>query len=349
MTRGIVVGLASAGVLVLGSAACHVPPRMPQQLLRDGTPVPVQVTGGHEGRAYVGVNVKDAEVVVGDVAIHVEDARSARPRDLTRPSLDDALAMIASAASNVADIAVDVNAAAKEVHDAAGNAHASRTTQRVRGSAVDRVRAQSSAIARGASKVAEGAEVIAGVAELARVLGVILGDPNDDTTLRIAADARGTPYRATCSLREKKLLEERPGISCTIVRADAPPTRVWHLNVATTEPELAAGLPPSRGWLRAEPPHPTSPRFWISRPDATVRMLGRRTRDDYTAFAVMHEGKPLASLRVRDADAPPAVWFARDRSDLDGETNDAVEIALAILALPPWTTLPSWKNPSDAS
>ncbi len=319
-------------------------------------PIDVVVTGLPADGARVGTAVRGVEVVLGDAAILVEEAEKAAATDLTRPSVDDALAVLASSAADVSALATDVRSAASRIGDATTGVHlgatlgasggprvSAGTTVRFEGTAPERVRAQASAVERGAAKVAQAAEVIAGAVALARGLGAILGDPNDDTRLRIAADARGVPYRATCTLREKALEVERPRLSCTILRADRPPTTVWHLNVGTTDPAMTDLLAPARGWLRAEPTGPTRPNLWISRPDGTVRTLGRTKLEDFTAFAVQRDATPIASLRVRDA-SPPAVWFARDRG-LDDEASGALSVALAILALPPWPTMKADPKP----
>lgn len=334
-------------------AGCSAPPRSPQQIMRETVPpTSVIVTGLPADGARVGTAVKGVEVVLGDVAIRVEEAEKATAADLTRPSVDDALAVIASSAADVGALATDVRGAAARIGEAttsgvhvgatlgaSGGARVvAGTTVRFEGTAAERVRAQASAVERGAAKVAQAAEVVAGAVALARALGSILGDPNDDTRLRIAADARGVPHRATCMLREKTLQDERPRLSCTIVRADGPPTTVWHLNVGTTDPGMTDLLAPARGWFRAEPTGPTRPNLWISRPDGTVRTLGRTSLSDFTAFAVQRDATPIASLRVRDA-SPPAVWLARDLGGLDEEASGALSVALAILALPPWPTM----------
>jgi len=296
----------------------------------------------------LGAAAKGAEVAFGDVVIRVEDAQKAKASDITRPSVDDAVAMLASNATDLKALASQIRGSAARVGEATANGVRigtaidgpggarveGGTTVKVEGAAAERVRAQASAVERGAAKVAQAAEMVQGITELVQFLGAISDNPNADTRLRIAGDAGGVPHRATCTLQESKLIDERPGLSCTIVRADVPPTTVWHLNVGTGETAVGQ-FPTARGWLRAEPTGPSRPNLWITRPDGTVNWLARTKREDYTAFAVQREQTPAASLRVRDTE-PPAAWFAPDMGGLDQEARNALGIALALLALPPW-------------
>jgi hypothetical protein len=343
--RTLVFVLSASPMFLL---ACSVPPRSPQQALRDLPPTPVVVTGVPSDGVRLGSAVKGAEVAFGDVFIRVEDAQKVKASDITKPSVDDAVAMLASNTTDLNALAAQIRHAAAHVGDATTNGVRvgagidgpggarveGGTTVKFGGPVAERVRAQSSTVERGAAKVMQATEMVQGILELTQFLGSITDNPNADTRLRIAADAGGVPHRATCTLQESKLIDQRPGLSCTIVRADTPPTTVWHLNVGTGETAVGQ-FPTARGWLRAEPTGPSRPNLWITRPDGTVNWLARTKREDYTAFALQREQTPAASLRVRDTE-PPAVWFAPDMAGLDEEARNALSIALALLALPPW-------------
>jgi hypothetical protein len=331
---GRFLAAAAAAAAAAPLAGCGPPPPLtPQEILRDtNEPVAVRHSGGWQ---------PGAEVTFGDVAVRIESVeRGASGRDLTKESVGEALALIAAGAQSAEALAEDVRAAAAIAASAEPRAKIEgrglQVSVSIEGDAAsERVRKQATAVESGARTVARTAALVAGTAELLRSLQAIAG--TSDTVLHLAADSRGVPHRSTCSVRERGFGDKRPNLSCTIVRADRPPTIVWHLNVNTSANLASAGMivQASRGWLRPEPAVQGEPPIWISRPDTTIPW-SRRSYLDYASFAIHRESTAVARLTVATDLGPTQAWLAPGTTGLDESARHALDVAIAVLALVPW-------------
>lgn len=324
----------------MGAIACAVgcgppPPLSPQEILRDRSP-------GDPLRATPGLRAT-AQATFGRTIARVESSEPAEgPRDLTRESVMDTLALVASTADDVGAVASDVSAAAEAVRSPA--ARVSTPAGSVEARVKLPIDKQAVAVKNGADAIAKAADVVATGAALALALGKLFGKDDEKLFVRIAAETRGIPYRATCTIKDEG--DEnmpRTSLSCAITRADAAPRVVWHLTLGTqhvTGAGIGGMVPASRGYLQPEPKTAGLAPLWFSRPDKSVPFI-RRGYGDYASFAVQRDAIAVARMRV-DGDTSGHVWLAE--SGVDAETRDATAVAIAVAALARW---PEVKPPPE--
>ena len=319
------------GLVVAGLAACSIPPPSANELLRKNTPAqPVLITG----RLQAG-----GQASFGDTSAVIEEAHRASGKvDLTANSIKDALALIAATSADVEEVSRDIAAASKlaSSHARVSVRAEGRPIARFEGSAPERVRKQADAVSSGATKLAQAAHVVAQGAQLALFLGAVFSGPEEPLVLKIAADSRGVPHRATCTTKSgATLLEaEHRSLSCVIVRADGVSPVTWYLSLHTAKMTGQMDLlPATRGWLRREPVVEGELPIWLTRPDTTTT-IWRRTAESVTSFALQRDSTALAGIQLDYVAEGPKAWVGSAFADED--ERGAVEVALAVLALVPW-------------
>jgi hypothetical protein len=317
---------------VVGVACGPPPPLSAQEVLRDRSPgTPLTSTPGL---------ARGAEARFGDTVVRVESSSLIdKPRDLTRESVMDALALVASSAAEIQSVAGDVSAAAEALKSPRVTVSSRDGSVSAEARAKLPVDKQADAVKKGADDIAKVASIVEGAAALALALGALLGKEDEKVFVRIAAETRGVPHRATCSIKDEGDAKmPRSSVSCVIARADHAPRVVWHLDLGTQHATTVGPgemLPASRGYLRPEPKAAGLSPLWISRPDKSVPFI-RRALTDYASFAVQREAVAVARMRVDDGRSGN-VWIAA--GGVDDETRDAVSVALAAMALVRWPSV----------
>lgn len=319
--------LAIAAVGLGGESGCSMPPAGNAELLRERPPQTVTITG----RLTPG-----AQATFGDTSALVESAMPASGGlDLTRASVGSALALVAATATDIEAVRRDLDAAS-EVARSHHRGPFEPFRVNAEGTASERVHRQAGAVAHGKATLAAGADVAAMGLRLAGFLGAILADPEQPLVLSIGADSHGVPYRATCTTKTGETLVEDPrrSLSCVIVRADVVPTSTWHLSIESVRSGTPGEIvPQARGWLRREPMIAGDDFIWVSRPDTTTPRM-RWSEASLSSFVFMKGSVALAGLQLDCAGQDPKAWLAR--ADEGGEQWQALEVAMAVLALTPW-------------